>query len=100
MRINILYLLDNLCESSLMHQSQVGVAGGSQGGSYVQYVTRDLHKIVQLVVPDTRDGLVNLLSTRQVMIHHLHQYCLPANLISPKDTRKLALKTTIGPYDR
>ncbi|KAF9519407.1 hypothetical protein BS47DRAFT_1482096 [Hydnum rufescens UP504] len=33
MRINILYLLDNLCESSLMHQSQPGQANGSHGHS-------------------------------------------------------------------
>ncbi len=69
MRINILYLLDNLCEASLMHQSQaVGTGTHPQGqaASYVEYVSRDLMRIVELVVPDNRDGLVNLMSTRQV----------------------------------
>lgn len=75
MRINVLYLLDNLCEASLTHQVQApkipqaststaNVA--SAPGSYVQYVARDLEKIVKLVVPETRVGLVNLMSTRQV----------------------------------
>lgn len=74
-RINILYLLDNLCEASLTHQVQapkVPRASTSSAnmtnapGSYVQYVARDLGKIVKLVVPETRVGLVNLMSARQV----------------------------------
>lgn len=65
-RINILYLLDNLCEASLVHQNQPNMSTAKgQSGSYAQYVSRDLDKIVQLVVPDTRDGLVNLMSARQ-----------------------------------
>ncbi|KDQ20169.1 hypothetical protein BOTBODRAFT_27576 [Botryobasidium botryosum FD-172 SS1] len=60
-RINILYLIDNLCESSHLFQSH------SQSTSYLQYVARDLDKIIQLVVPDTRDGLMNLMSTRQIL---------------------------------
>jgi CTD kinase subunit gamma len=79
MRINILYLLDTLCESSLMQQPSQSSSSSSTAGtssqtqpadqgisSYVQYVARDLDKIVDLVVPNTRDGLINLLSTRQV----------------------------------
>jgi len=75
MRINILYLLDNLCEASLTHQVQAPKVPQpststanvtSAPGSYVQYVARDLGKIVKLVVPETRVGLVNLMSTRQV----------------------------------
>jgi len=60
-RINILYLIDNLCESSHLFQSHL------QSTSYLQYVARDLDKIIQLVVPDTRDGLMNLMSTRQIL---------------------------------
>lgn len=75
MRINVLYLLDNLCEASLTHQVQgvkaVQATTTSSGvpnalGSYVEYVARDLGTIVRLVVPETRGGLVNLSSTRQV----------------------------------
>ncbi|KAF8589510.1 hypothetical protein K439DRAFT_1383407 [Ramaria rubella] len=59
-RINILYLLDSLCETSLASRSS------SSGGTfYVDYVTKDLAKIVELVVPDGRAGLLNLMSTTQ-----------------------------------
>lgn len=72
MRINILYLLDSLCEASVHYQQATPVIGSSGAGSsrkptsYVEYVSRDLDQIVQLVVPDNRDGLVNLASARQV----------------------------------
>ncbi|KIO30038.1 hypothetical protein M407DRAFT_69697 [Tulasnella calospora MUT 4182] len=68
MRINILYCLDSLCEASLHYQSSIGSGQlRSSPTSYVEYVSRDLDKIVQLVVPDNRDGLVNLASTRQIL---------------------------------
>ncbi|KAG8890018.1 hypothetical protein FRB98_001453 [Tulasnella sp. 332] len=73
MRINILYLLDSLCEASVHYQQASGLnlpsASGSsrKPASYVEYVSRDLDQIVQLVVPDNRDGLVNLASTRQIL---------------------------------
>lgn len=78
MRINILYLLDNLCEASLTHQTQAPTTTEpstssvqNAPASYVQYVTRDLEKIVKMVVPEARGGMVNLMSTRQVCIDYL-----------------------------
>ncbi|PCH35507.1 hypothetical protein WOLCODRAFT_125905 [Wolfiporia cocos MD-104 SS10] len=74
-RINILYLLDSLCESSLLAKSHTGAAGATQdaggsggGGSlYVAYIARDLAKIVAYVVPEGRQGLPNLMSTKQIL---------------------------------
>ncbi|KAG9093374.1 hypothetical protein FRC06_011539, partial [Ceratobasidium sp. 370] len=34
---------------------------------YIDYVTRDLDKIVELVVPSSRDGLINFQSARQIL---------------------------------
>ena len=67
--INILYFLDSLCESSVLakntaHPHQLG--RGSAQPYYVEYVSRDLTKVVGYVVPEGRTGLPNLLSTRQV----------------------------------
>lgn len=68
-RINILYFLDTLCESSLLAKAQA-VTAGSEGNPdcsyYVDYVSRDLATIVEAVVPEGRQGLPNLMSTRQV----------------------------------
>ncbi|KAI0343453.1 hypothetical protein BDW22DRAFT_1355895 [Trametopsis cervina] len=70
-RINILYLLDSLCEASLLAKSQPGFArseGISPSSSlYVDYVVRDLGKIVDAVVPSGREGLPNLMSTKQIL---------------------------------
>lgn len=57
-RINVLFLLDSLCETSLYV--------GLPDAPYVDYVTRDLARIVELVVPETREGVLNLLSAKQV----------------------------------
>lgn len=70
-RINILYFLDSLCEASLLAKSHPDAAGILRSGPgtssfYVDYVARDLGKIVELVVPEGRQGLPNLLSTTQV----------------------------------
>ena len=64
-RINILYFLDSLCEASLLAKSHPAVAAQS-GSMYVDYVTRDLGKIVDYVVPEGRAGLPNMMSTKQV----------------------------------
>ncbi|KIK09987.1 hypothetical protein K443DRAFT_670632 [Laccaria amethystina LaAM-08-1] len=81
-RINILYFLDSLCETCLLvsHSSSsssndqpstsaAAAAGGSSAtsGLYVVHVTRDLRKIVELVVPKGRQGLPNLISTKQIL---------------------------------
>ncbi|GAB1523472.1 hypothetical protein RhiTH_006622 [Rhizoctonia solani] len=64
-RMNILHLLDNLCETALLYQG--GVTTPSSQAPYIEYVTRDLEKIVEYVVPDSRDGLVNFQSARQIL---------------------------------
>ena len=68
-RINILYFLDSLCEASLLAKSRPSALGqGVQPDSsfYVDYVGRDLSRIVLSVVPEGRVGLPNLMSTKQV----------------------------------
>lgn len=68
-RINILYFLDSLCETCLLvksHSHSVGKESNTNG-LYVTYVTRDLSKIVESVVPEGRQGLPNLISTKQIL---------------------------------
>ncbi|EJD38687.1 hypothetical protein AURDEDRAFT_91842 [Auricularia subglabra TFB-10046 SS5] len=78
MRINILYMLDSLCETSLLnrHLAAASSSRASPGTktpatdsqpAYVKYVARDVDMIVDLVVPDEQDGLLNLMSTRQIL---------------------------------
>lgn len=63
-RINILYLLDSLCEASLLSKA----TSSSTSGFYVDFVTRDLATIVDYVVPEGREGLINLMSAVQVCL--------------------------------
>ena len=67
-RINVLYLLDTLCETSLLTKAHSGEEGGISGGGsyYVDFVARDLSRIVDYVVPDNKEGLLNVLSATQV----------------------------------
>ena len=68
-RINILYFLDSLCENCLLaksHPSALGTEPGTGTSFYVDFVARDLRTIVECVVPDGRQGLPNLTSTKQV----------------------------------
>lgn len=73
-RINILYFLDSLCETCLIVKSQQKLRSHASSSSsekqnpnlYVDFVGRDLGKIVELVVPQGRQGLPNLVSTKQV----------------------------------
>lgn len=68
-RINILYFLDSLCEASLLAKSHPAVTsqpGTAVASLYVDYVSRDLGKIVDFVVPEGREGLPNMMSTKQV----------------------------------
>ncbi|CED83884.1 ENTH/VHS [Phaffia rhodozyma] len=58
-RINVLYFLDSLCETSLLV--------GLPDGPYVDYITRDLLKVVDYVVPETREGALNLMSAKQIL---------------------------------
>ncbi|TFY71244.1 hypothetical protein EVG20_g1769 [Dentipellis fragilis] len=69
-RINILYFLDSLCETSLLAKSHPVVLGPDvppNSSFYVDYVSRDLAKIVESVVPEGRQGLPNLMSTKQIL---------------------------------
>ncbi|KAI0800451.1 CTD kinase subunit gamma CTK3-domain-containing protein [Fomes fomentarius] len=70
-RINILYLLDSLCETCLLAKHPTGANGTretSQGtASYVDYVSRDLNKLVEYVVPPGQQGMPNFMSTVQVL---------------------------------
>ena len=75
-RINILYFLDSLCEASLVvksHPSMAAPPGAPATSLYVDYVTRDLGKIVDLVVPEGREGLPNMMSTKQVRPAQIHR---------------------------
>lgn len=68
-RVNILYFLDSLCETCLVaksHPNSLGVEGNTNGSFYVDFVARDLRMIVECVVPEGRQGLPNLTSTKQV----------------------------------
>ncbi|KAL5512499.1 hypothetical protein ACEPAG_3152 [Sanghuangporus baumii] len=69
-RINILYLLDSLCEASLLSKASFGSAStssSSSGNLYVDFVARDLSTIVDYVVPSGREGLINLMSAVQIL---------------------------------
>jgi len=69
-RVNILYFLDSLCETCLLaksHPNSLGVEGGTNGSFYVDFVARDLRMIIECVVPEGRQGLPNLTSTKQIL---------------------------------
>jgi len=68
-RINILYFLDSLCEACLLAKSHPASLGPENPNSslYMDYVARDLARIVEYVVPEGRQGLPNLMSTKQIL---------------------------------
>ncbi|THH11231.1 hypothetical protein EW146_g8123 [Bondarzewia mesenterica] len=69
-RINILYFLDSLCETSLLAKTRsisLGSEHAPNNSFYVDYVARDLSKIIEYVVPEGRQGLPNLMSTKQIL---------------------------------
>ncbi|KAF9479080.1 hypothetical protein BDN70DRAFT_932841 [Pholiota conissans] len=69
-RINVLYFLDSLCETSLMvksHSQSERSRAANANGLYVQFVSRDLNGIVESIVPDGKQGLPNLVSTKQIL---------------------------------
>ncbi|EJD08292.1 uncharacterized protein FOMMEDRAFT_101733 [Fomitiporia mediterranea MF3/22] len=65
-RINILYLLDSLCETSLLSKASFGPSNYNNN-LYVDFVARDLAMIVDYVVPQSREGLINLMSAVQIL---------------------------------
>ncbi|KAG9094210.1 hypothetical protein FS749_012927 [Ceratobasidium sp. UAMH 11750] len=91
--MNILHLLDNLCETALLHQT--GVSIPSSQAPYIDYVTRDLDKIVELVVPNSRDGLINFQSARQILESWQTKRVLDpiavANVVEALDIKKSTL---------
>lgn len=60
--------MDTLCESSLQTYNTDRAQGrpAANGTYYVPYISRDLDKVVDYVVPDSKDGLMNVQSTTQV----------------------------------
>ncbi|KAL1689334.1 CTD kinase subunit gamma CTK3-domain-containing protein, partial [Schizophyllum commune] len=72
-RINILYFLDTLCETCYLvksHANSVGVSSSSgaiSGTQYVDFLSRDLNKLVETVVPEGREGLINYNSAKQIL---------------------------------
>ncbi|KAF5355523.1 hypothetical protein D9758_006387 [Tetrapyrgos nigripes] len=68
-RINILYFLDSLCETCLLVKSRSHLVNNSDNANnlYVDHVSKDLSKIVECVVPAGREGLPNLVSTKQIL---------------------------------
>lgn len=94
-RINLLYLLDSLCETSLLTK----VNTHAPTSFYVDFVARDLKKIVEYVVPDGRDGLPNLMSTLQVRPLPTDAFLSSDPAVST-DSRQLAKQTDHRPPDR
>ncbi|KAF8957356.1 CTD kinase subunit gamma CTK3-domain-containing protein [Flammula alnicola] len=69
-RINVLYFLDSLCETSLMvksHATSERSRAANANGLYVQFVSRDLNRIIESIVPEGRQGLPNLVSAKQIL---------------------------------
>ena len=58
-RINILYFLDSLLDTSL--------ALGPPDAPYAGMIARNLDKIVSNVVPETREGVLNSKAARQIL---------------------------------
>ncbi|ORX35577.1 CTD kinase subunit gamma CTK3-domain-containing protein [Kockovaella imperatae] len=58
-RINILYFLDSLLDTSL--------ALGPPDAPYASLIARNLGKIVSRVVPETREGVLNAKAARQIL---------------------------------
>ncbi|CAG7850739.1 SubName: Full=Uncharacterized protein {ECO:0000313/EMBL:CCA68504.1} [Serendipita indica DSM 11827] len=71
MRINLLYFLDSLCEASAQSASNQRSKPSSStkpvgpGLYYVNLLQKDLSSIIEWVVPESRDGLINVQSAMQ-----------------------------------
>ncbi|KAL9712164.1 hypothetical protein Ac2012v2_005241 [Leucoagaricus gongylophorus] len=68
-RINILHFLDSLCETCQQLKSRPVNQNDDSSSKflYIEYLARDLPKIIELVAPDGRQGLPNLSSTKQIL---------------------------------
>ncbi|PVF93554.1 hypothetical protein CPB86DRAFT_790007 [Serendipita vermifera] len=73
MRINLLYFIDSLCEASALAVDNDRVKSSSSstrpgpGLFYVNLLQRDLEHVVLCAVPASRDGLMNIQSTLQIL---------------------------------
>lgn len=66
-RINILYFLDTLCDPQTTSTLIPNASSSSTTDfPYTALLNRDVEKLVGLVVPDSKEGILNLLSTKQV----------------------------------
>ncbi|TDL22983.1 hypothetical protein BD410DRAFT_787796 [Rickenella mellea] len=96
-RINILYLLDTLCETSLLSKAHSAATGGDGSCSfYLDFVARDLGKIVEYVVPDGREGLPNLMSATQILDNWRSKRIIDPQKVEEIITRLHSRKTTLS----
>lgn len=73
-RINIFYMLDTLCDPITSANSLPSTSSSSAGPSnarvtelpYAGFLERDLETLVGFVVPKGKEGMLNLLSAKQV----------------------------------
>lgn len=65
-------MLDSLCEASLVSRKQTAPSNNL----YIDYIAKDLPKIIDLVVPEGRTGLLNFMSTTQVCQLVIRNFCL------------------------
>jgi len=96
-RVNILYFLDSLCETCLLaksHPNSLGVEGNTNGSFYVDFVARDLRMIVECVVPEGRQGLPNLTSTKQILENWRSKRVIDPQKIDDVMTTLMNRKTT------
>lgn len=95
-RINIFYLLDSLAEASL------GV--GPSDAPYVRCMARDLGRVVESVVPPTKEGVLNLKAVKQVRASPTlrHSRCLQSlmmmmQILDSWRTRRILDPSVIDP---
>ena len=69
-RVNLLFLLDSLLdkEGPRLGSARPPATHAGTHTSYRELVERDLDKVVKLVVPDSREGVLNWMSTAQVRL--------------------------------
>lgn len=76
-RINILYFLDSLLD--------VSHSIGPPDAPYLGFIAKDLGEIVERVVPETREGVLNLRSARQVSgVSSFSRNIFPISILSAR----------------
>ncbi|GJN92259.1 hypothetical protein Rhopal_005289-T1 [Rhodotorula paludigena] len=95
-RVNLLYLLDALLDKEgprAAHNAPTSTKGVHT--SYRELVERDLANVVRLVVPDSREGVLNWMATSQVLRSWKTRRLLDADILDQVSTeledRKAAL---------